>query len=326
MPVAAISGDSSIEETEKIEKKIKWIGSFSSSNNFKQESSFANTLTNFLFGREELQMSRPISLVVSPNGVIDILDQGNGALLRVDRKNQEMSAYPTVDNIAFPSLVGICKNGNNEILFTDSKLNKIFIQKSESKSQLSLNDSLILNQPTGIAYNFQTNQIWVVETAAHRIAVLDSKGKLIKYIGSRGTEAGQFNFPTFIWIDTAGTVYVIDSMNFRLQILNSEGDVHSIFGEAGDATGFFARPKGVATDSENNIYIVDALFHTVQIFDQQGHFLHNFGQQGKNNGDFWMPSGIYIDSFDHIYVADSYNARIQIFELSKKGLGGFDGN
>jgi len=84
------------------------------------------------------------------------------------------------------------------------------------------------------------------ETGAHRISVLNRKGEIIKRTGSRGNGPGEFNFPTFIWIDKLGNAYVVDSMNFRIQIFNKNGEFVSAFGEIGDATGYFARPKGIA--------------------------------------------------------------------------------
>jgi len=305
---------------------VLWKASFNSADDFPKKKSFASQLFDFVVGKEKEELVRPISLTVTEDGLIDVLDQGRNALVHIDYDQSSVNSSTGTDNQVFSSLVGSCLNNQNQLLFTDSRLNKIFIRKTVASEAVLLNSTLELNQPTGIAFNKITNQIWVVETAAHSITVLSSTGVFIKKIGQRGTGPGEFNFPTFIWIDNIGTVYVVDSMNFRLQIISNEGVVQSMFGEAGDATGFFARPKGVATDSNNNIYIVDALFHTVQIFDQQGHFLHNFGKQGKNNGEFWMPSGIFIDQSDRIYVADSYNARIQIFELSEKDQDGFNEN
>ena len=240
---------------------------------------------------------------------IDDLDfevkDGDGALIRSIRKADQ----------AYPSLVGLCRMPGGDLLFTDSRLNRV--QRVAGEKVLNFGDSLTLNQPTGIACDRTTGYIWVVETGGHQIALFNSAGRLIRKIGGRGTTPGLFNFPTFIWIDQQGRVYVVDSMNYRIQVFDSEGAFLGDFGESGDATGYMARPKGVATDSQGHIYVADALFHVVQIFDQEGRFLYSFGSQGQGDGEFWMPAGLYIDEQDHIYVADSYNARIQVFKLDK---------
>jgi DNA-binding beta-propeller fold protein YncE len=222
--------------------------------------------------------------------------------------------------VRFPSLVGICFFPGNKMLFTDSYLNKIFVYNPDKKEIRTLNDSIILDQPTGIAYSEINHEIWVVETRAHYISVLDDKGRRKRTIGKRGVEPGEFNYPTSIWIDKTGKAYVIDALNFRVQIFSKDGDLISFFGENGDGGGNLARPKGIATDSYGNIYIVDALFNTVQIFDISGNFLHAFGSQGKDQGEFWMPSGIYVDDSNYIYVADSYNSRVQVFQFQNGDL------
>jgi DNA-binding beta-propeller fold protein YncE len=244
-----------------------------------------------------------------------VLDQGQETIYEVQKnKLQKPRAIKKKDNF-FTSLVGVCSMPNGDILFTDSRLNKVFIIDHDKKKLASLNDTLQFQQPTGIAYSAASGEIWVVETGAHRVSVLGTNGELIKRIGNRGEENGQFNFPTSIWIDKDGDVYIVDAMNFRVQIFHKNGDFVTAFGEEGDASGTFARPKGIATDTYGNIYVADALFHVVQIFDRSGNFLYSFGKQGREKEEFWMPSGIFIDSKNYIYVADSYNSRVQIFQL-----------
>ncbi|MFC2116805.1 6-bladed beta-propeller, partial [Bacteroidota bacterium] len=217
---------------------------------------------------------------------------------------------------SMPSIVGSCFMSDNKILFTDSKLNKIFQFVPGTRNLQKLNDSLRLEQPTGIAYSIPNNEIWVVETKAHRIAILNEKGELIRTIGGRGNAPGKFNFPTYLWIDKTGMVYVVDAMNFRIQIFDRAGEYISSFGEIGDASGYFSRPKGIASDSYGNIYVADALFHVVQVFDRMGKLLYFLGSQGQEKEQFWLPTGIYIDDRNFIYIADSYNSRVQIFQLT----------
>ncbi len=62
-----------------------------------------------------------------------------------------------------------------------------------SKELRNLNDSLVLEQPTGIAYSALNNQIWVAETRAHRLTILNDKGEVIVKIGGRGIGPSQFN-------------------------------------------------------------------------------------------------------------------------------------
>jgi DNA-binding beta-propeller fold protein YncE len=295
---------------------ITWIGQFPPLEENKRNSNIASRFFDFLFGKRKPVLIRPFSVLAFHPDTLWVLDQGSKTIAFVEKEASKITQLTRKKSAGFPSLVGICATGDGEILFTDSQLNTIFFITRDRKSPRVLNDSLSLQRPTGVAYSRKTNEIWIVETNAHRISVLNRKGELMKRVGQRGTAPGEFNFPTFIWIDRAGMVYVVDSMNFRVQILNENGEIQSVFGESGDATGYFAMPKDIATDSQGHIYVVDALFHAVQVFDIQGNFLLNFGKQGRDKGEFWLPVGIYIDEADRIYVADSYNARIQVFQFT----------
>lgn len=289
---------------------IRWIRQIPSVE--KEKRTLKIWLYELFFGEIPPIINKPVSIACIDSDNIWILDHGNNDIVDIFEKKKKVTKYTNKD---FSSLVGICITTDKEILFTDSRVCKIFKIKSGLKKPVVLNDSLKLSQPTGIAFSKINQEIWVVETGLHRISILNTKGELIRTIGKRGTGSGEFNFPTSIWIDDNGLVYIVDAMNFRVQIFDKTGEFISAFGKAGDATGFFARSKGIATDSFGNIYISDALFNSVQIFNKNGKFLYNFGKYGNGQEQFSMPAGIFIDKDNFIYIADSFNARIQVFQL-----------
>ncbi len=293
---------------------VQWVSQFPLN---KTKPSKKNWLSNLLFGvKNQKKITKPNAIIALDSTRFFILDQGSGTIFDIKDTKKKIPKVFRKNKITFSSLVDFCMLPSNEILFTDSRLNKIYRMDEKQKTLQVFNDSL--QQPTGIAYSSVSKEIWIIETKAHKISILNEQGKLLKTIGKRGNKPNEFNFPTAIWIDNLGNAYVIDAMNFRIQVFDKTGKNISTFGEIGNATGYFARPKGIATDSNGNIYITDALFHTVQVFDISGNFLYQFGKQGRKQGEFWMPSGIYIDANNFIYVADNYNSRIQIFKLFKE--------
>ncbi len=298
---------------------VSWVAEVSTAKGFLDEGSLWNRIRDFIFGPTTFALKQPISVLALSASNFWVMDRGYNNIIHADRDRHFFSPLPTDDKAALNSPVAVCRGADGRLLFTDSRQNRIYVLNPANGERQVLNDTLALNRPTGIAFNRKTREIWVAETAAHRLLVLTAEGQVVRKIGFRGTGPGQFNFPTFIWIDAFGTIFVVDSMNFRVQIFDAKGNFITMFGEAGDATGYFAHPKGIATDSYGHIYVADALFHTVQIFDRAGRFLYNFGKQGRGREEFWMPSGIYIDSEDRIYVADSFNKRIQIFDVREEG-------
>ena len=296
---------------------IRWVSQYPAKRDTKTRRN-ENWFTDLFFGKKPDDLVKPMSVVAMNPDSYWVADQGNGSILQVRDQQGKICKFANrgIDNI--PSIVGSCFSQDHKILFTDSRLNQVFIYDPLTQNLEVLIDSIYLVQPTGIAYSLINQQIWVVETGAHRISVFDSKGELIKRIGGRGNIPGMFNFPTYLWIDDQGIVYVVDAMNFRIQILDRNGEFISAFGEPGDSSGFFSRPKGIATDSFGHIYLADALFNVVQVFDRSGELLSIFGSQGQAEEQFWMPTGIYIDAENFIYIADSYNSRVQVFQLSSE--------
>lgn len=314
------SQESALETAEPIflNPFIAYVGQLPDEDKVTLRESFGKRMINFLIGKKyENMVSKPVAVYTDEKEETWILDQGNLNLVRFKDGVGDMPQFKSKKYESFPSLVGICAYKKEKILFTDSYHNQVFFFTPGKKELSVLNDTVRFDRPTGIAYNAVYKQIWILETGAHRICILDENGALIKRFGVRGAEPGQFNFPTSIWIDHSGKVFIVDAMNFRVQVFSLDGMFLSMFGKQGDATGYFARPKGIATDSEGNIYVVDALFNSVQIFDIKGNYLENFGSQGREEGEFWMPTGIYIDDRDYIYVADTYNSRVQVFRFTR---------
>ena len=294
---------------------VQWMKEFPSKGKDRAKKSLKKRFGELIFGKKGRVLDKPVSVVAESPDKYWIIDQKNGTIVFVEENKGEELKIKTTDDQFLSSMVGICILPERGLLFSDSRLNEVFFLENGSPGLSPIADSIDWHRPTGIAHSVVKDEIWVVETAAHRISIVNLKGELKRVIGKRGNGPGDFNFPTHIWIDSQGDAYIVDALNFRIQIFDKNGEFINMFGESGDGTGSLARPKGIATDSFGNIYVVDALFHVVQIFNRSGRLLYYFGSQGRNKGEFWMPSGIYIDHKDNIFVSDTYNSRIQVFNL-----------
>lgn len=73
--------------------------------------------------------------------------------------------------------------------------------------------------PRGLAINKERNYIYVVDTFADKIIVLDKNGKLISMLGERGTDDGQFNFPEGLTYVGDDVFLIADRENGRVQKL-----------------------------------------------------------------------------------------------------------
>jgi sugar lactone lactonase YvrE len=60
------------------------------------------------------------------------------------------------------------------------------------------------------------DRVWVSATN-NRVQQFSNEGRYLRGIGGMGTEAGRFNLPHGIALDSHGCLYVSDTMNSRIQ-------------------------------------------------------------------------------------------------------------
>ncbi len=66
-------------------------------------------------------------------------------------------------------------------------------------------------------------RVWVSDAYLDVVSLFDTSGNYLMGVGQKGSQDGQFSFPTGIAIHSDGRVAVVDSLNRRVQILRIEG-------------------------------------------------------------------------------------------------------
>lgn len=257
------------------------------------------------------RLLRPYGVFADEMGFLYITDPGAFRVTIIDIKNALSRNILETGEADFLSPIGVVAY-KGKIYVSDSLLKKVFIFQSDGKPAGEFQGEF--DRPTSLAIDQTRGLIYVSDTLSHQIFIYNLEGIRRGSIGKNGSEKGEFNFPTHLWVDSSGKLYVTDAMNFRIQIFSPEGKHEGMFGMLGDAYSELDKPKGVAVDSDGNIYVVDSIKDTVKIFNREGQLLLFFGEQGRDFGQFWLPSGIFIDSRNQIYVADTYNGRVQAFK------------
>lgn len=300
--------------------RIRFIGAVAQPSDLGIEPSFWKRLVQLVAGKEEQWFIRPTG-VAAQGERIYVADPGAQTLWILDAQVGRFQQIRDAGGQRLVSPVAVAPGRDNHVYLADSYRAKVFIYKADGELEGTI-AAADLRRPAGLAYDAATDRLYVADSAAHRVWIFAGTGRPAGAIGQRGTGMGEFNFPTHVAVDPAGTLYVTDSMGFRIQMFAPDGRFLGSFGRHGDGSGDFAAPKGVGVDSEGHVYVVDALFDTVQIFDRAGRLHLSFGNRGVGLGQFWLPGGLFIDAKDRIYVADTYNQRVQIFQYL---AGGSDG-
>jgi len=293
-------------------ERIEWIRNIADSRDLGSAGGFWRRLRELVAGEDKHGLATPFGVLADKAGRLYVTDPGAHVVHCTDMAKGRYSAIGGEDSPLLRTPIGLALDERGRVYITDSTLGMVFRYDPEESSLKPLLAKK-LGRPTGIAFHPQSHLLYVVDTLAGQVVMVDQGGVERKRIGSQGEEAIQFNRPTDITINARGEILVLDALNFRISVLSPEGQLVRQFGEPGDAMGYFSRPKGVAVDSSGNIYVGDSQRDMIQVFDDNGSLVSAFGKNGVGRGRFWMPSGIFIDSRDYIYVADTYNKRIQIF-------------
>jgi 6-bladed beta-propeller len=292
--------------------RIRFVRSVSGPAELGIRPSFWERVGGVLAGRDPEAFVRPAG-VASRDEVLYVADPGGPALWILDARAGRSRRVTDVGGQRLISPVAVTLAPGGQIFLADSALDRVFRLEGTGNVSALVTDPG-LRRPVGLAYDATRDRLYVADSAEHRVFVFTATGQLVAQIGQRGTEPGEFNFPTHLAVTPDGSLLVTDALGYRVQRFAPAGQLLGHFGRQGDTAGDFASPKGVALDSEGHIYVVDALFDAIQIFDRSGQYLLGFGERGMGRGQFWLPGGLFIDAQDRIYVGDSYNKRIQVFQ------------
>lgn len=277
------------------------------------KSSFLDSLGRMIVGNRPQATVRPAGVAVQGGHRLLVTDQELQGVHVLDLKSGRGNFLARAGEQYFVSPVGAAACGSL-IAVADGGLEKVFLMTPQGKLKKTIDRPGGFGRPTGVAFDAQHDELYVVDTVEHQVCVFDLEGGLLRVFGGHGTDVGQFNFPTHVFVDAQSRVYVTDSLNFRVQVFDRQGGFLFHIGRHGDASGHLGVPKGVAVDSVGHIYVVDSYFSTVQIFDRQGQFLLNIGGPGSASGQFQVPTGLTIDAEDRVFVCDSFNSRVQVFQ------------
>jgi tripartite motif-containing protein 71 len=170
----------------------------------------------------------------------------------------------------------------------------------------------------------EKGNIYVSDSANHRIQKFDSNGQWKQSIGSYGFVEGQFVGTMGIGFNSKNHLMVVDYCNSRIQVFNQNLQFIKTFGLEGSENGQFRLPSGIAVDADDNILVVDYCNRRVQIFDEDGNWKKSIG---KEDGNFIYPCDIAISKKDaRIFVTDIYNHLIRVFSSEGKFLFQFCSN
>jgi len=259
------------------------------------------------------ELIRPQSGMVDDVGRILITDAGRQAVVVFDEVQASLDIWDEArPGESFLSPVGIVGDGSGGYLVADADIGHL-VRLDASGAPTGQVGQGTLQRPTGLTRDPETGEVFVADSAAHDIKVFSEQGSLLRTLGQRGTEAGQFNGPTHLSF-AHGRLYVTDTLNSRIQILSPEGESLSTIGQRGLFVGNLVRPKGVATDRDGHVYVIESYFDHILVFSESGELLLPIGGTGNGAGQFFLPAGAWTDGENRLFVADMFNGRVVVLD------------
>jgi len=214
------------------------------------------------------------------------------------------------------------------VAYGDSSTYEILNEVGESRDFGSWCVDQVLGYPAriGAAPDIDGDSIpdgWCVEygrIARQPMVALESKGTMLSTFGSYGLGAGQFYWPTRLFLSDS-FIFVLDSRNNRVQVWTR---FESAYVSSYTPAVAFAQPYGMGKDPRSGISrfaVADSENNSIRLFDfndTSGAITEDFsfGTGGAGNGEFNNPQGVAIGLLGHIFVADTDNHRIQVFSAT----------
>ena len=239
------------------------------------------------------QSGGPWGIAVAPNGHIFIADNNTHQIHVFDEQRKHIRSFGQQGSgngqLNYPSgidadgLVYVCNNGNSRI--------ELFREDGTFVKQFGVG---YLSFPWGVTVN--NKQVYVADSGNHRISIFTLEGQLIRTIGSRGSDPGQFEWPSAVAISPDGDMYVTDHNNHLVQVLSPDGVFQREFGK-----GQLNSLLDILITADGHMLVADGNNNRLVIFNTTGQVIHSFQVDSG-------PYGLAVDHSGNLLVT-LYRAR-----------------
>jgi sugar lactone lactonase YvrE len=256
-------------------------------------------------------------------------------------------AAPELDYVAVPNTLAVpegIKMGAPASVAFDSRQHLLILNRGpQPLMEFDENQKFIraFGEPLTRAHGFRLDNagnFWVTDVGAHVVEKLDSNGKVLLTLGTKG-QPGEWdeaagsrhlNEPTDLAFGSNGDIFVVQGHtpgkgDPRVLKFDKNGTFIKTWGGEGTAPGKFNVAHGIALDAKGLLWIADRENQRIQIFDQDGTFIKQMKYAG-------LPCSIQI-SEKNVYMVNGFAGQILKMDLNGnvlavtgkpgKGLGEF---
>ncbi len=231
---------------------------------------------------EDVNFVSPVGVAVAGNGDILVTDSELRQVIRLDSQGGAKGTFGLED---FERPTGIAIDPQSQRIFVaDTGEHNIKVYSDAGKLVQVIGKvgtgPLEFNAPTHLS--FVNKRLYVTDTFNARVQILDSEGKFLRSVGSRGLYVGNLVRPKGVTADSEGNIYIIESFHDYLLVYDQDGRFLLPIGGTGAEVGKFYLPAGVWTDHQDRIYVADMYNRRVVVFQYlRDQYLHD--REGQEN-------------------------------------------
>jgi len=260
-------------------------------------------------GFDDLGFIQPCSIVVDRNDVLYVVDTGNSRI-KVLTSNFDFSHHITNEHLEGRSVTGVCLGFSKDSLVTVNWRTKMVAEMSLEGKQIGAFTHKEMIEPIAVAVNPEGDII--VADNGVGILVFEPCGKLIRKIGKKGTEKGQFRELFSVCVSQQGEIIVADT---RIVVFDKNGNFVREFGWKTPKEGSRGRYQGLAMDKNGLLLAVrsDKAGSYIQVFNYNDGTLHSVID--SHGSKLKRPTGISVspNGDRHAYLVDIGNECVRKF-------------
>ena len=202
--------------------RIRYLGAVSTEADMEKRGSLLDGIGELLFGAKPMGvLVSPYAVAVDPTGIMYVADSAGAAVHAFDLRTRDYRQFSSLGKEAGLQKPVALTTLADRVYVVDSVLHEVCVFKKNGEFVFAFGQDQ-LERPAGIACRRPEGTIYVADAGNHALYVFSHEGQFIRKIGTRGIDAGQFNFPTHLCIDEAGQLYVSDTLNYRIQVFGPD--------------------------------------------------------------------------------------------------------
>ena len=159
--------------------------------------------------------------------------------------------------------------------------------------------------------------LYVLDNESNELIKIDDKLNIIKRIGKKGWNSGEFDSPTFVDCSTGLDVYVSDGKNYRVQRFDL--NLSFISSLVTNTVTFdeklkFDNPVASVNINSSDLYVLDGDNKRIVVFQNGLTPLTSFGGFQSAETPFMRPTKILKDGNNLIYILDKMRSSVDVYD------------